>query len=145
MPTSSAERGFSLIEIVMTVAIMAMVIGIAGVSMRPVTEAMLLSAETRDVASWLERTRHVALTSARSTTAVIAGADREEAGAHSRIKRLKTPVRIDGDTPAAAVTYHADGSADATRIVLVVAGRRSAIDVDGITGKLRITEQLDAR
>jgi general secretion pathway protein H len=144
MPISSAERGFSLIEIVMTVAILAMAVGIAGVALRPASQATLLASETREVASWLERTRHAALTGARSVTAIIAAPETALSDPTARIKLLRSPVRL-GGTEASAVTYHADGSAETSRIVLTLADRQSVIEVDGLTGRIRITDRADAR
>lgn len=144
MPTSSAERGFSLLEILIVLAIVATVSGLGLASLQPARRASAVRAEALSLALWLEHQRGLGLTtrSARAVRIVPAARD----GARGS---LPSGSRGDGAVRSidflagegAEVTFYPDGSASGARLALAAGQRTATVTVDALTGRIAVLER----
>ncbi len=141
MRISSVERGFTLVEILVALTLVALVTGSAVVLLSPAREGAALAAETRDIAVWLERGRARALT--RRSTIEMTVLPKGSVSSGIDEKTPRSPVGLNATDPV-QIAFHADGSARGGVVRLVAGRRQSAVTVDSITGRVRIEEPRDA-
>jgi general secretion pathway protein H len=140
--------GFTLIEIVVVLAILAVATALVLPSIGRGTEALRLRSETGRVAALLREARlkavsqrravRVTLDRARNSFALIAG----DAEHPVREVALAAGLRVTVATGTESVGFSSRGMARETRwLVEASGGRRLAIDVDALTGRVTIGPQ----
>lgn len=140
--SSLAERGFSLLEITVALAILAGLTGIAGVALAPARDRLRLEADVRELALWLEQARGQALLRAEPISIRFdAAASRFIAGPiHPPGPVLAGTIYFDGLDPAsnAALTFWPDGSATGAVLQIGESAWGARITVDTLTGRVRL-------
>ena len=140
-----ASSGFTLIEIVVVLAILAVATALVLPSIGRGTEALRLRSETGRVAALLREARlqaisqrratRVTLDRSRNTLALIAG------DAEHPVRELAMPagLRVTVATGTESVAFSSRGMAHETRwLVEAGSGRRLAVDVDALTGRVTV-------
>ena len=139
------SSGFTLIEIVVVLAILAVATALVLPSIGRGTEALRLRSETGRVAALLREARlqaisqrratRVTLDRSRNTLALIAG------DAEHPVRELAMPagLRVTVATGTESVAFSSRGMAHETRwLVEAGSGRRLAVDVDALTGRVTV-------
>jgi general secretion pathway protein H len=147
-PGRPASAGFTLIEIVVVLAILAVATALVLPSIGRGTEVLRLRSETGRVAALLREARlqavsqrratRVTLDRARNTFALVAG------DAEHPVRELSLPagLRVTVATGGESVGFSSRGTARETRwLVEASGGRRLAIDVDALTGRVTVGPQ----
>lgn len=136
MRKSRADTGFSLLEMVIALAILSLVSGIAIVSLGPRRGAAALAAQAHELALWLEQQRGRSLVSHKPRTVWIRQAlDNASHGAESDEHESKL---LAGKTPP--ITFYPDGETSGARITLATGGRSATVTVDSLTGRIAVVE-----
>jgi prepilin-type N-terminal cleavage/methylation domain-containing protein len=141
MRTSSVERGFTLVEILIALLLVVLISGSSFLLLSPARQGAALAAEARDLATWLERGRARALVQHTTVELTVVPVGPVASGLSEKMPRH--PVSLEGGQPV-RIAFHADGSARGGVVPLGIAGRRSVVTVDSITGRVRIEERVDA-
>jgi general secretion pathway protein H len=141
----SGPRGFTLIEIVVVLAILAVATALVLPSVGRGTESLRLRSEAGRVAALLRQARleavsqrhatRVTLDPARNTAAMVAG----DPDRPARQVELPAGLRLRVVTGGESVSFSSRGVAHETRwLVEAAGGRRLAIDVEAITGRVTV-------
>lgn len=133
MKTSSAERGFSLLEILIALGILSMVAGVAFASLKPVREADAIDAGARSLALWLEHERGASLRQRlpRRVRLLPRGAQRGDGDGDV--------FETDGLAAAPApIVFYPDGETSGARITLGSGATAVAVAVDALTGRIEV-------
>jgi general secretion pathway protein H len=144
----TGPRGFTLIEIVVVLAILAVATALVLPSVGRGTESLRLRSEAGRVAALLRQARleavsqrratRVILDPARNTAAMVAG-DPDHPGRPDRQVELPAGLRLRAVTGGESVRFSSRGVAHETRwLVEAAGGRRLAIDVEAITGRVTV-------
>jgi general secretion pathway protein H len=139
--------GLTLVELVVVLAVLAAIVGLALPSVRRGSEGLRLRAEAGRVAAALREARHRAVSQRRPTRILLAEdrhalllgwAGDEEAGALRRVE-LAQAVRLEALAGGRALTFSPRGhTRDARWAVEGPGGRRLLIDVHGVTGRVTV-------
>lgn len=141
----SGPRGFTLIEIVVVLAILAVATALVLPSVGRGTESLRLRSEAGRVAALLRQARlqavsqrratRVTLDPVRNTAAMIAG----DPDHPPRLVELPAGLRLRAVTGGESVSFSSRGVTRETRwLVEAAGGRRLAIDVEAITGRVTV-------
>lgn len=135
---SRAERGFTLIEVLAALLILAAIGSGASLFFGPWRARAVLLSETRGTANWLEQVRGRAIVGGAPLAVTFAGGGSRlevEGALEPRVQALPTQFRGRG-----ALVFRPDGSAEGGEIELGDGARRALIRVEGVTGRVRIVE-----
>jgi general secretion pathway protein H len=141
----SGSRGFTLIEIVVVLAILAVATALVLPSVGRGTESLRIRSEAGRVAALLRQARleavsqrratRVTLDPTRNTAAMVAG----DPDRPARLVELPAGFRLRAVTGGESVSFSSRGVARETRwLVEAAGGRRLAIDVAAITGRVTV-------
>ena len=141
---SAATAGFTLIEMIVVLAIMGLMLGLV-LTRGPVRNARLeMDAAARDIAGSLRLARAQAIAENRPVTLdvdVVHGNIRTDNGPpHALPAALAIRVVAPRSGGVPAIRFAPDGSSSGGRIELLGPGRRVQIGVDWLTGRVRVTD-----
>jgi general secretion pathway protein H len=138
------ERGFSLIEMIIAVALLATLTGLAAVSFAPASDRLRLRAEAREIVDLLHGQRTVAITSGRPTTVLLDPAEsRLFYGDPALVRLLPPTLRMAATEDLRRIVFYPEGGASGGHVVIHDQHRRLDITIDWLTG--RITLSAEAR
>jgi general secretion pathway protein H len=147
-----AERGFTLIEMLVVIAIIALIAGLALPQFSGAQAKAAMTSTTHRLAAGLRSTRSLAMAHGQSETFsldIARGLYRPGTGATQPIDKtvgltLVTASQERIDAAAGDIRFFADGSSTGGGIGLRVGTRRALILVDWLTGRVSIVEGADA-
>jgi len=156
VPAAPAGRrtpsGFSMIELLVVVVLIAGVTAIAASVMGVGLAGQQLRGSARELAAQLRYTRAQAIVTGRPQSFVLDTVTREWSAPNRRQGRLPdaiavvaTTARSEQPTPtAAAVRFFPEGASTGGRFVLSRGGAAWQLDVDWLTGEVRMSRAEDA-
>jgi len=142
------KRGFTLIELIVTLFVMSLAVAVAAPSVVNGIDTLKTRAEAAGIATFLRAARERAVTHNRAYEVRVKS---DEGLVELRVgesvpatRRLATGVRVTADPPAARViTFLPQGLSSGARLRVEMAGRRGyLITVDPLTGRVA-TRRLD--
>jgi len=141
-----SQRGFSLLEIVVVIVLIAALTGIGAAVIGGAMPGRQLKGAARDIATQLRFTRAQAIASGREQVFEIDVGDRHWTAAGKRQGQLPDDIELlvttaREETPArdvAVVRFFPDGSATGGRIVLKLDDGAWRIDVGWLTGEVTL-------
>jgi len=140
-----ARAGFTLMELLVVLALMALLTGLAAPRLRP--DAPNLSLEARAMAGGLRATRSTALRANDERLFLVDLAGRRY-GSPPQWTAVGLGVALEtyaaaeeGGRDTAAIRFFPDGSSTGGRITLSAGGRTAAITVDWLSGAVVIDER----
>jgi type IV fimbrial biogenesis protein FimU len=142
------KRGFTLIELIVTLFVMSLAVAVAAPSVVNGIDTLKTRAEAAGIATFLRAARERAVTHNRAYEVRVKS---DEGIVELRVgesvpatRRLATGVRVTADPPAARViTFLPQGLSSGARLRVEMAGRRGyLITVDPLTGRVA-TRRLD--
>ncbi|MGH7036280.1 MAG: GspH/FimT family pseudopilin [Stellaceae bacterium] len=150
---AAAQRGFTLIELVVVLAILALVTAMALPFLAGAGKKADARLATREIAAGLRLTRNLAMVRGRAEAFFI-----DTATGAFRAGSTATPQRLPGDVrlvlfttageqrsaSAGSIRFFADGSSTGGGIRLQAGNSRSEVLVDWLTGHLTIGDGADA-
>lgn len=141
------DEGFTLVEVLIAVAILAAIAALAGPLLRPERADSAWRRGVTGLAAELRQARSHAITSAHEVTIEIDGRERRfvstagKSGAFGGQARLTLTLprteAIDGDR--GRVRFFADGSSSGGTIVITTGQRSAVIRIDPFTGASRVS------
>jgi len=142
------KRGFTLIELSVTLLVLALAAAVIAPSMVTGVDALRARTEAAGIATMLRTAREQAITHNRPYEVRVRSEDgivELRAGdAVPATRKLAAGARITADPPSARViTFLPQGSSSGTRLRVEVAGRAWTITVDPLTGRVA-TRRADA-
>jgi general secretion pathway protein H len=148
----SSARGFTLMEMMLVLAIAAALTAVAVPNLQPALAAMRLRGAASDVASALRHVRGHALSSGREATFTL-DIKRHAYQVSSRAKSYALPdsVRLRLFTAEqelvgedlGRIRFFPDGSATGGRVTLEAGGNRRLVDVNWLTGDVTVREERE--
>ena len=138
-------RGFTLVELLVVLAILALVMAVIPPFLAGGQARAELSSSAREIASALHETRSLAIREGRSETFVVdgtAGAFRAAGGAPER--RVPAGLRLSLLTLAnkrldvGVIRFFGDGSSTGGSVSILQGERRSDVTVDWLTGRVSL-------
>jgi general secretion pathway protein H len=137
------RAGFTLVEMLVVLAILALVLAVVPPLLAGGQARAELDAATRELAAALRETRSQAIREGRSESFVVDAARHFRAGggpAHALAHGLGLAfATADGHAvPAGAIRFFADGSSTGGRLILLSGERRSYVTVDWLTGRVAL-------
>ena len=138
---TSRSRGFTLVELLIVLAIMAAASALLVTFVRTGTTGAELRAATREMSAALNETRSAAITANRVTALVIDTRNRRyrEPGrehvvpAHLELT-VAGAVPVPGDARSGAIYFFPDGSSSGGEIDFAAGGASEAVTIDWFTG-----------
>lgn len=136
------ERGFTLVELIVVVAVVSIVLVAITPLINPWRRGALVDVAAREVALALRGSRTAAIYGNKPVTFTLDGTAREywsDVGA----ARVPLPASINatfaaGQTPLGHIRFFPDGGASSGTIVLSDAHRSAAIQVEALSGRVKI-------
>ena len=139
MRTSCAERGFTLLEMLVVLALVALIGSLGIASLQPVRQASVLQSEARALALWLEQQRGRSLTGHAPRVVQVTPAP----DGRSRVTGDDRNVRLTALLPteqAQAITFYPDGGSSGATLALTGGARTATVTVDAITGRIAVLQ-----
>jgi len=139
-------RGFTLVELLVVLAVMAAVLAIAVPVVGTAVPGLAFKSSVRDVATALRASRSEAIVGNRETAFVLDLATRAYVVTGREPRRLRDDIDIAfvtarsemlGET-AGVIRFFPDGSSTGGRVTLTRAERSYHVDVDWLTGRVAI-------
>lgn len=152
-PRLIAQRGFTLIEMLVVLTIAALIVGLALPRLTGATETATLRTAAHEVAAALRNTRSLAMTRGRTEAFVIDTANGAFAAGQTappgRLPRglqlaLVTVAADRESTSLGRIQFFADGSSTGGGVLLANGKLRSQVLVDWLTGRVSIAEGANA-
>jgi general secretion pathway protein H len=147
-PGTRNQRGFTLLELIVVLGILALVLAIAPPALAPALDQLRIRTAARDVAAALRLARNTAVSSGRETTLSLDVSERRIA-VNDRTRRLALPqdaaltlttARVEQQSESeGAIRFFPDGSSTGGRVTLEHGSRRYRIDVNWITGAVAVS------
>lgn len=147
-PHRSSPRGFTLIEVIIVIALIAVMAAVMAPMIMP-SPIRALQSEARDVATTLRETRRLALArQARQRFVIdtdtgrygIAGNTLTSALPDDMRAQLTTDQSLLTSESSGSIDFFPDGSSSGGRVSLVMADRFLDVDVEWLTGRIRVRE-----
>lgn len=148
------SRGFTLLELLVVLAIMGLLLGLAAPRFHNIVPGFELQSSTRELAAALRETRSRALERGEPALLVVDLAGRRYGlGGSTQSKELPRDIVLEALTAAddiseetrrAGFRFFPDGSATGGRITLSRGEQEYRIDIDWLTGRVSILEGPDA-
>jgi len=144
------ERGFTLIELAVTLAIAAVIVAIALPMLSTVGTRAQFKAAAHEIAAALRETRSRAIVSGKSTALLIdvrTSAYRvDTAGASHRLPQgihlvLLTTTQERRDDNTGAIRFFPDGSSTGGSVRVIEDGKRYDVLVDWLTGRISLDDR----
>ncbi len=141
---AAAPDGFTLIEMIVVLAIMGMMLGLV-LTRGPVrSQRVEIDAAARDIAGSLRLARSTAIAENRVVSFnidVVHSTVRTDGGPARTLPNYLT-LRVTAERGGAvpSIRFAPDGSSSGGRIELITLGRRVQIGVDWLTGRIRIVD-----
>ena len=148
MKRGQMKRGFTLIELVVTLFVLAVAAAVAAPSISSSLDGVRARAETAGIATFLRAAREQAITHNRAYEVRVKSEEGlVELRTGERVpatRRLAPGVRVTAEPPAARViTFQPQGLSSGARLRVEMPGRRAyLITVDPLTGRVT-TRRLD--
>ena len=142
------KRGFTLIELVVTLFVLALAVGVAAPSIARGVDTVRTRAEAGGVATFLRAAREKAIIHNQSYEVRVRPAEGlvelRTGDAVSATKRLAAGVRVTADPPSAGtITFLPQGLTNGGRLRVEMPGRQGyLITVNALTGRVS-TQRLD--
>ena len=142
------KRGFTLVELVVTLFILALAVGVAAPSIARGVDTVRTRAEAGGVATFLRAAREKAIIHNQSYEVRVRPAEGlvelRTGDAVSATKRLAAGVRVTADPPSAGtITFLPQGLTNGGRLRVEMPGRQGyLITVNALTGRVS-TQRLD--
>lgn len=136
------QRGFSLVELMVVMAVSAILLSVAAPSVWALFRSYRLESGAREVAGALQQARAQAITqnlSARVRFKTGTGGYRLETGESVVMHQLPPRVRF-GAVPAQGILFHSRGNAAPAGSVVLWSEDRARKVVVSISGRIRITD-----
>lgn len=121
---SKAQAGFTLLEMLVTVAVMGLVLAMLAGVMRPHSHRLELQAAARDVACAMRLARGAALVSGAPVTLAL--------------PRLPPWLRVMEQPSAGGIVFTPDGASSGGSVLLAGDGLSATIRADWLTGRVDI-------
>lgn len=146
---SFKNSGFTLLELLLVLAIAGLMTAIAVPNLQPMLARMQLQSAVQDVASGLRYARGQALISGRERTFLLdvehhfykLSAKHKSYGLPESVQlELFTAEQEIADDAAASIRFFPDGSSTGGRVTLTASGRKRWVDVNWLTGAVIIRE-----
>lgn len=143
------RSGFSLLELLVVLAIMAGTLALAGPRFAGALDALELKGASRDLAAALRKTRARAIAQGKESRLILnLDARSYQHGWLTQTHELPDKVRLTLTTAAreqiteseGAIRFYPDGSATGGEVRLAMDKRSFAIQVNWLTGRVRILE-----
>jgi general secretion pathway protein H len=138
--------GFTLLELLVTLAVLAVALAVVGPSIGRTTDTIRARAEVARFSALLRHTREQAITSRRAHTLVVdLSAHRVNIVAGDEVREsrpLPDHLHIEAEPPAGlAVRFEPQGTSNGGAFRVISAGVRYQVTVDPLTGRVRIARQ----
>ena len=134
----SGERGFSLLELIVVLAILSLIVVAMAPLVNPWHRGMMIDVAARELALALRETRTAAIYGNRRTTFTLDGPAGEywsdAAPAHKTLP-VKISARFASQAELGQIQFFPDGGASGGTIVLRDAHRSAAIRIDALSGR----------
>ena len=137
----SGECGFTLLELIVVIAIVSLVLVAVTPLANPWGGGALLDVAAREMAIALRETRSAAIYRNGGTTFTLDGAAGQywsDAMTAPRALPARVSATFAGQTPLGQIQFFPDGGASGGAIVLSDAHRSAAIRVEALTGRVKI-------
>lgn len=142
-PARSRHAGFTLIEMVVALTVLALVYAVAAPVAAPMFSRPRLEMATRDLVTALKEARSQAVVGVRDVRFTVDAAagnwrfgDRRGAARRGVALSVEAPPLAGGNEAARTIRFFADGGSTGGRIRLVSGPHRRRIDVDWLTGRV---------
>ena len=144
-----AERGFTLVELLVVIAIIALLVGLAAPRLTAALPGVRLKSDALNIATSLRAARGEAIAANREAVFVLDNGSRQfyVAGLGERQPfgeavevTLVTARRELVDAARGAIRFFPDGSSTGGRITLAEGSREYRIDVNWLTGRVRVLD-----
>lgn len=137
-------RGFTLLELILVLAIVAGLYAVAGLRIGAGQSGLEAKSAVRQIAAGLRKARSLAITEQREATLSIdvearrfsVGDDRQFALPRELEYRIFTATKEQVTAKTAAIRFYPDGSSTGGRITVLAGERQQWLDIDWLTGKL---------
>ena len=149
-----ASAGFTLIELIVVLAIMGLVVALASPRLHRALPGAELAASAQELAAALRRTRARAIAQGHRAALLIDIDAARYAPAGAAGRPLPKGVEVEIETAAvaldpvarrAAMIFYADGTAAGGRIVLRRGARAYRLDIDWLTGRIAVAQYYEER
>jgi general secretion pathway protein H len=145
--TAARPRGFTLIEVVVTLFVLTLAATLVGPSVVSGVEALKARTEAAGLATFLRGAREQAVTHKRayevrvkSTEGIV---EMRTGDTVPAIRKLGTGVRVTVEPPARAITFLPQGFSSGARLRVELGRRVYLVTVDPLTGRVS-TARMDA-
>lgn len=148
-PRLRAGSGFSLVELLVALAILAMVAAAAVTALSAAVDRARFRSAAREIAAALRSARHSALAQraestftldvAQKTYLVNGGAARALGAPRDSVLTLTTASSERREQSAGAIRFFADGSSTGGSVTIALRDRRQRIAVDWLTGRVEVS------
>lgn len=119
-----AEAGFTLLEMLVTIAVMGIVLAVLAGSMRPQSHRLEMEAAAREVAQAMRQARGTALTTGLPVALAL--------------PRLPPWLTVAERAPAGGIVFTPDGASSGGAVLLAGAGLSAAVSADWLTGRVDV-------
>lgn len=149
MPPANMQRGFTLIEILVVMAVMLLVYGVVSPLFSSGVSGAEMKAAARQLAAGLRKTRSTAISTRRETALALDVEQRRfELSGDKQIYRL--PANVDlalftaqselSGEKTGSIRFYPDGSSTGGRITIAGGNGKYLVDVDWLTGRVVIQD-----
>ena len=147
IPARRAQSGFSLLELLIALAIAAALLTVATLAIGPMTESGAARTEATKIASALRRARADAIRTGKPARLVLNlqqntyQSQNWQGALNEKVSiEIVSVAQVDGDDKIAAIVFYPNGASSGAEIELFAGRRRAAIDVNWMTGRITVVE-----
>jgi general secretion pathway protein H len=151
-PAPRRSGGFTLLEMMIVLVIAGLLVAVAAPNFGPMLARAQLYSATRDIASALRHARGQAVVRGRETTFELnVHKGRYRISDRGKIFSLPGEVKLSLyttesetlDEGTGRIRFFPDGSATGGRVTLAAGGQKRFVDVNWLTGEVRLREEAD--